>query len=360
MGMEIKQEMTAALETKGAGCLAELGWLASGFVMPLGSLSFYRMAARRRVGSAILFFFIFTLTVALLATIGLARNMFAAGAGIRETFESGSLPEIVIRDGIAEVEGHQPMIVVNDESPAGQRMIIVIDTTGQYKEIDRTRFDQGVLLTRTELHILNQDGRYQAVPLSEIQTMFDTNPIIINAETASRGWNVFAAALTIVAFLGLVLWQSFVRLMFIAMIALLLWGLASIIRPNTGFEPILVSGLYALVPAVYLRYMFQRVGFSFPGLETFILIAVWVIGLLASLSQADFFKREGPPRLWRAFIGIPMLIVLAASVMFDFNYEKNIVAGAILLTLLALAAIGIYFRTRTVPGSPAPPAEPAA
>jgi hypothetical protein len=360
MGVEMKQEVAAAPGTAGAGCLAELGWLASGFVLPLGSLSFYRQASRRRVGTAILFFFIFTMTIALVATLGLARNLFAAGQGVRETFESGSLPEIIIQDGVAQVQGHQPMIVVNDQSSNGQRMIVVIDTTGQFKEIDRTRFDQGFLLTRTELHILNQDGRYQAIPLSEIQTMFDANPIVINAETASRGWNIFAAVFTVVAFMGLVLWESFVRLMFLAMIALVFWGLVSTIRPNTGFGPILISGLYALVPAVYLRYMLRQAGIAFPGLETFLLLAAWVVGLLASFSEADFFKTEGPPRLWRALIGLPMLIVLAASVVFDFNYEKSIVAGLVLLTLLALAAVGLYFRFRKVPGAPAPPPASAA
>ena len=42
--------------TAGAGCLAELGWWLSGAILPMGSLSFYRKAAKRSVASAIIFF----------------------------------------------------------------------------------------------------------------------------------------------------------------------------------------------------------------------------------------------------------------------------------------------------------------
>ena len=49
-----------AAEPKKNRFLDELLWLAMGLVLPAGSFTFYKKAARRSAGWAILFFFLFT------------------------------------------------------------------------------------------------------------------------------------------------------------------------------------------------------------------------------------------------------------------------------------------------------------
>ena len=105
----------------GTGCLGQIGWLFSGFVMPLGSFTFYRQAARKSVGGAILFFLVFTLTISLLASLGIGKTLLSVGAEIKTAFEDGTIPKIVIRDGLAEVEGRQPSILVDEFDRTGSR-----------------------------------------------------------------------------------------------------------------------------------------------------------------------------------------------------------------------------------------------
>ncbi|MEP6896760.1 MAG: hypothetical protein ABI986_14245 [Chloroflexota bacterium] len=61
--IQVKQTETAR------GCLGQLGWLFSGAVLPMGSLSYYRRATQKTVGSAILFFVFFTVVISAISTI---------------------------------------------------------------------------------------------------------------------------------------------------------------------------------------------------------------------------------------------------------------------------------------------------
>ena len=64
---ELEPSGQPAVEPAGGGCLSNLGWYAASFVLPLGSLSFYRRASRRTTGSAVLFFVLFMAIVTLVA-----------------------------------------------------------------------------------------------------------------------------------------------------------------------------------------------------------------------------------------------------------------------------------------------------
>jgi hypothetical protein len=94
----------------GPGCLGQVGWFLSGAVLPMGSLSYYRKASQKSVGSAILFFILFTLALSTLSTINVAVNMFSAIKGIQQSYADGEIPEITIANGVAEVSGKQPWI----------------------------------------------------------------------------------------------------------------------------------------------------------------------------------------------------------------------------------------------------------
>ena len=326
------------------GCLGQFGWFASGSVLPLVSLTFYRKAARRKVGLALLFFLVFTLLITILATISLGNSMADVTQDIRQSFEEGSFPEIIIEDGIAKVDAPMPLILI-DENTGSEIMLFAIDTTGQLNEIDRYRYSQGILLKRTELHLWN-NARYQVLPLSELHSTFDKNPIIINADTVTSAWNLFTVGFSLVAFVSLVLWETVARLMFIALYALVMWGIVSLIRPNTGFDVVIISALYALVPAIYLTRLFSRIGLGFPGLQTFLLLPFWIAALFAVLSESKFFSQEYPLRLWTAALGIPMLVLFSVDLVVKLPspYGPASLWATTLLTVLVLVGLRLYFR----------------
>jgi len=353
---ELSNPSQASTNVPGSGWLGELGQFFSGFVLPLGSFTFYRKSAQKSVGIAILFFSIFTLTVTFLASVGVGITFLAMGNDIRTSFEDGTIPEIIIRNGVTEVDAQQPLIFFDNQGESSDRTFVAIDTTGVLTEIDRTQYDQGFLLMKRELHVLNNNGRYQVIPLSELNSAFGTDPIIINAETAAKGWTAFSIIVAIVVFIALVVWNSIIRLMYLCLIALVLWGIASLLRPNTGFGPVIITGIYALVPAIYIHHLLSRVNLSFFGLQTILLMPIWAIALYISLAPADFFARERPLRPWRTLIGLPLLLVMAVDVIWSFEYGDVVSWILMFLTIAALAVIGILPRLQErqpdSPGSP--------
>jgi len=331
-----------------AGCLGEVGWLLSGAVLPLGSFAYYRKAAQKSVGSAILFFIIFTLVISVLSTISLGVTIFSAIQGIQQAYAAGDVPEVTISHSVAEVNGTQPFILFDGADANGQSILVALDTTGEITEIDSRRFDQGLLLTRTELHILNRQNGYQVLPLSELHTLFARDPIIINAQTVSQAWGVMSMIIVALAFIFLVLWHTVARLMVISIIALILWGIVSLIRPNTGFGPIIISGLYAIVPAIYLSHLFSRSGLGLPGLQTFFLLLFWVIGLVVNFADLKFFNEDRPVRLWTALIGLPMLLLYVVDLFWQFPSPYGPIALWVVTLLTGLVLVGsrLYFRSK--------------
>jgi hypothetical protein len=340
-------ESLAEKKEAGTGCLGELGWFLSGAILPMGSFSFYRRAARRAVGSAILFFVVFTVIISTIATISVGVSMFSLVSGIQQAYDDGDIPEITISHGVAQVDGPQPFILFDETGASGERIFLGADTTGEITEIDTSRYDQGFLITRTELHVLNQQQNdYQVLPLSELHTLFSMDPIIINAHTMSQAWQVMSTIIVVAAFIFLVLWHTVLRLMILLVIGLVAWGIVSLIKPNTGFSPILITGLYAIVPAVYLSHLFSRAGVGFPGLQTFFLICFWAMGLIVNFADVKFLKEDRPLRLWTALIGVPLLLLYAGDMLWQIPSPAGPIALWIttLLTSVVLIGLRLYFR----------------
>jgi hypothetical protein len=204
-----------------------------------------------------------------------------------------------------------------------------------------------MLLTSSDLHVYN-NGQYQVLPLYELNSAFEKDPIIINADTVTNAWTFFSIGFTVLAFVFIFLWQSIVRLMILALYALVLWGLVSLFRPNTKFDPIIISGLYAIVPAIYLTYLLGRIGISFPGLQSILLFPFWVVALLASFSDAKIFSTERPLRLWTALIGLPMLIIFCIDKLSEIPspYGPALLWGITVLTMLIIVGLRLFFRYR--------------
>jgi hypothetical protein len=346
------QSPQATPASEPAGCGHELAWLGAGLVLPCVSPTFYRQAVRRKLGSAVIFFLLFALLVSTVMTIALGRNLFLAAQGIRLAFQGGYLPEITIRDGVASSTPERPFVLSD-----GEGILFAIDTTGAYTEIDASRYSQGWLLTRTELHVLQPGQGYQRMPLSSLNNVLGANPIVINQDTVTRSWFVVAAFVTVLLGLGLFLWHSLVRLAYLALLGLLFWGVAALLRPKTGFGPVLVTGLYASVPALYAQFLLRQAQVSFLSLYTLLLVPMWGLALAAALMapKGGWLLAARPLRAWRAWIGLPALLAMALHSIFAWAKGGLILWALALAALLALVVVGwLTARRSTDAGSAAP------
>jgi len=315
---------SAPTPQSGSGCLSSVGWLASAPVLACFSPSFYAHAVRRRTGSAFLLFFVFTFVISSLQTCGIAWGLLRAGQDIRNAFERGEFPEITISNGVAEVKGQQPFVFDDEDTFFG------IDTTGQYTEIDRRRYSQGLLLKRTSIVFLNRQGEYQEVPLRDVQTLLNLDdPFILDGETATGYWTGFSVIFAVIAFVFLLIWNWIVRVAYLALIALLLWGLMVLLKPGTGFGPVVSVGLYALVPALFVVHLLSQLSLRFPGLTTVFLLIFWGLGLAEALfaprkpysaaSFGDYMSSDRPLRAWRALIALPLVLDVMLELIFGWQ-----------------------------------------
>jgi hypothetical protein len=356
--MEIISQVPQPIEKpeESMGCLSEVGLFLSGAVLPLGSLAFYRKMSQRGVMKAMLFFLVFTSAITCLFTIGATIAVYSVSGEIQKAYADGTIPEITISKGTAEVKGREPVILLDGKSSQGEKILVAVDTTGVIKQIDRYQYTQGILITKTEMHFLNK-GEYQKFPLQELNTYFEKDPLLINAETVTQAWNGMSAIIAVVVLISLWIWHFILRLMIIAMYALVVWGVVALLRPGTKFDPIIITGLYAIVPALYLARLFSRVEFTLPGMQTFFLFVFWTIGLVAALMEHPFFKTERPLRSWTALIGVPMLILFIVDSIkaIPAPYGAPLLWAAFILTFIALAGVRGFFRYQD--GQQKPPPE---
>ena len=336
---ETSSETTSLVEPsrESGGCLSDLGFHAASFVLPIASLSFYRRAAERRTGSAVLFFILFMGIVTILTTIGVTRGLLTATDEIQRAFQDGSVPEITITAGEAVVRAPQPAILIDQDD-----MLVAIDTTDQLITIDRTRYYQGLLLNRYELKVLNR-GEHQTIPLTQVNQFFQRDPLVINAETTARMWQNFSVIFSLAAFFGLALWNVVVRFIYLAALAVAVWGVISIFR-KTDFGTVLIAGIYAFVPAIILHQILNRFGVRFIFLQTLILLTIWGVALYAALVKQgwDLLGPDRPLRSWRALLGLPFLVILALDMFFNWANGGLILLVAAALTGIALVAAGMF------------------
>lgn len=349
----------AAGTPPGNGFLNELGWLSAAFVLPAASLSFYRRVQRRSTGSAILFFMLFMLAITLVATVGIVLQLSQVSTVIRGAFDSGRVPEITIRGGVATVKGPQPAILIDSNGT-----FVAIDTTGKLREIDRERYSNAFLLTATDLKILSSTQGAQSLPLSELQKVFNQDPLVINAESMARLWQGLTLVLAVVVFFGLLIWNLLVRLLYLALLALLVQLVLSLFNRKIPYGLILSVGIYAFVPVIYLMYIIGRLTTAFFLLQTLLLLIAWGVGLAAALAPSgrDFIGPDRPLRAWRALVGVPWLLVLGVDRLFTLRNGGWFDFFAGLLTAITLAIAGWYSLPPVQPELPnfaEPPTAPS-
>lgn len=257
-------------EPQDSGIADELIWVGRGFFQPLYSLPFYKAAARKSLVDAVLFFVVFGTILTIAATINLSVGLGSAARDIEQAFASGEFPEIVIQNGLAQVRARQPLILLEE-----QGAVAIIDTSGFHQSIDTNRYAQGFLLTRNSFHLYSR-GDYQVLQLADLNQAFG-DPIVINRETALEFWQSFTRIFSIAAFIGLGLWNIVLRFMLLTFLGVVVWGVLSALSVRSDYGPVLVVGIYALVPAVYVSFLLGQLGITFCGLQTGLHLLVWVV-----------------------------------------------------------------------------------
>jgi hypothetical protein len=267
--------------------LDKLTWLFKGFVYPIWNRPYYRDAANKSLGTALVFLLIFAILQSLVTTYSVAANLNQFGEEIEAAFASGEIPDITISNGIASVSGKGKYTFESN------RQLVAVDVTGSMLEIDTTQYSEGILLTRDEFHVVNEDG-YQVLSLSDLNQSFG-NPIVINADSLTNLWSKIVVVLNLIVAGGGFLFYSLGRFFYLALLGLLVWGVVSINKQGFDFGKILITGIYANVPTTYLIFLLDKVGISFFGLRGVILFVFWGIALAFILKEEQSLEEELTP-----------------------------------------------------------------
>ncbi len=331
--------------------LDELLWLAMGLVLPAGSFTFYKKAAKRSAGWAVLFFVLFTSALAIISSQSFNRQVAAAVQDIEKELTKMVFPAITVRSGVATARGPQPYTIYGSDGE-----IFAIDTTGEIQEIDRTRYRAGFLLTRNGIQVVDNNGRNQWISWADVQGMIGQDPLVIDKD-AILGWvAILLGYIKAAALGGIWLWEVLGRMMILLVIALILWGIGALVKPGTGFGHVLAVGIYTYVPAVYLNFVLNQAGAKFPFKLSLGHTLLWAVMLLFTL---DVFGRQGlarerPLRPWRVLIGVPAIILMPLWAVNGWQTGVNWAVISWGVMEIALLAIGIQ-GVLTQPPEPVEP-----
>lgn len=321
--------------------LDELLWLAMGLVLPAGSFTFYKKAARRSVGWAILFFFLFSTALAMTSSLAFNRQANTTVKELEGEITKMLFPAITVKNGVATATGPQPYTIYGSDGE-----IFAIDTTGKMTEIDRTRYRAGILATRDGIEVVDNNGRDQWVKWSEIQEMAKLDPLVIDKNTLLTWATTLMGFVKWAALAGIWLWGVLGRLLILLVIALILWGIGALVKPGTGFGQVLTVGIYTYVPAVYLNFVLGQAGMKMPLKLSLGHTLLWAVMLLFTL---DVFGKGGLAcerrlRPWRTLIGLPALALMPLQAVNAWQTSPNwamIAWGGMEIALLAIGIVGV-------------------
>ena len=333
-----------------SGELSPLAWIAAGFVMPCFSPGFYRRGVRRGSGLAIGFFMVFALMVTLVQTLRVGASLASAGGDLEQAFVDGRVPTLTIQSGVASSEPARPFIITDD---TGQ--FVAIDTTGAIRTIDRTRYAQGILLTRTELHFLNR-GEYQVMPIIQVQQMLQADPIVLDAPGVAALWQRLTLWVTGIILAVMLLANLLIWFIFIAILTGLVRALVGLLGWRGGYGEAISVGLYTVVPAVYVAYLLGLLGFRFTGLQALLHIVVMLVVFLSGAGEIAQPNAATQPPLaaWRSLIGAPFLAALVLDAASPWPYRSIVMWALAGVTALALVLVS-FIPPEKKPATPATP-----
>ncbi len=306
----------------------------AGPVLPIASPSFYRHAAKRPALAALIFFVFFSLVVTVLQTVRVTADFGEARQAIDDAFARGEIPEVIVEDGAATVYAPQPYVAVDNG-----RSLIVLDTTGVYtgRELLDGGYESGLILTRDTLYNFDDQGRFQQTSLRNLNLIFPT--IHFNAALVKS----FIDLAQGFVFGGLFFWHAVLGPIYIILLGLGVWAVANMAKKEISFSAVLVTGFYAAIPAMYGEYLMGRIDADVFLLFTLLLLIIWTVGLVAAVGTrraGDWLRGERTLRAWRAAIGLPMLVIFALDVIYEWDRGPVIVGVTAAVTVAALVIVG--------------------
>ncbi len=323
-------------ESQDSGSALEL--IFGGFALPSFSPTFYYRAVQHGFWPALGFFFIFAFILIILQSISLSQTIATFRVDIDDAFASGLIPEVTITNGRTQLHAPQPLVIIDDPAEG----LFVIDTSGVYDvgTVDPNKYENILILTDDTV-IRGERGQFDVTNLSDINAVFG-DPIVVDADAAKQmmGW------LQLFGVIGITLWQTVIRLIFITALALFVWLITMIFQRDVSYVSVFVVGIYALVPAVYINYLFDQISLSFCSSQTLILLAFWAFGLAMALPlrKGDLLAGQRTLRGWRTLIALPLLLALILHAIISFSFGPAILWGLAIITLLALITVS-YLQT---------------
>lgn len=100
-------------------------------------------------------------------------------------------------------------------------------------------------------------------------------------------YNTEIFPLIIVIAIVVYFWSSIVRLPYIITICLLMWGTVSIFRKDVKLDAIMMVGILANVPTVYIIFILNQFGVQFSRMHTLVFGIIWTIVLVALFRSQD-------------------------------------------------------------------------
>jgi len=270
------------------GIVATLKLWGAGFFQSCFSGRFYRRAVRRGSGVALGFVLVFAIVISLLQIADLMGTLLPVRKETRAAFEAGTIPDITISNGVMDLNGPDPFVFTHEE----QSFLVVLDTTGTYAARDAEMYFQALILTERSFIYRREGGPVEETPLSELHELLG-DPIVVDSETAVRWMTLLLLFIGAVLFLAHLFWHTILRLIYLALITLIIWGITRLRRPDIEYGPVFIVGIYATTPAFYLSWALRKLGLRFLGVHTIVLAIVWAFVLVrAVLGHANGKEEE--------------------------------------------------------------------
>lgn len=322
---------------------------ASALVLPCMSPSFYYHASKRKLAHAIVFLLAFGMILASVKMLSIAGAMQTVRRSVTDLFASTRVPSITISEGYAKIDSPQPVVLADS-----QEMLIVLDSTGAYDgdELRTGRPNGGLIVSRDQVTLLNEQGETLIIPFSGLKRWPWFN-LRIDASVAAR----LVLVTQLILFVGWALWFTWIRLMYLGLLATLVSALSSLSNRHIDISTLLITGIFATVPATYMSHLFEQMGGALYGRFTLFLMLAWATGLVAVIlprKEGDLLRGRRPLRPWRALAGVPLLLAMALEPLYHGPNAPVILAVAgvvtallfLLFTLMPRAGTSLLVRPR--------------
>lgn len=244
----------------------------------VSSVRFYQEMGHRSFQEGVRYFSILILWVTLFLSIRFSIEIFKQLSAF-EAWSARHLPDIVIQKGEVSADVTQPW------RKEIENFLVVIDTTGQVKEIEES-FSQGILLMKNKLILKRSAYETRRYDLSKMDA-FRLSP-----ETVKRWRQVGQWILppVLVFFLFFYFWVGkSLQILFFSLVSLVTnWAS----RRGLAYQTLLVIGIYALTAPLLLLSAVTLLGLQIRFFDL-IYLSMYAALLVATILQCPRVKSEG-------------------------------------------------------------------